>query len=114
MVGIREPIMPTDHRMVLGILIGEGVREHLRYKKERNTWPITEATGGMRQDENAYFMDLKRRVKKPSRKGITTSELWILDTTWRLADQRAELGRKCTANHGECRMLTWRFQSALK
>ena len=27
-VGIREPIMPTDHRIVLGVLIGEGARRH--------------------------------------------------------------------------------------
>ena len=49
MVGIREPRMPTDQRMVLGVLIVEGVMRHRRYVKERATWPITEAKGGTRK-----------------------------------------------------------------
>ena len=32
-VGIREPRMLTDHRMVLSKLIGEGVRRHRSYCK---------------------------------------------------------------------------------
>ena len=88
MVGKRESIISTKHRMVLVILTGEGVREHRRYNKERTTWPITEATGGTRQDGDENFMALKRRVNKPSRKDITMSAPWISDTTWRLSDQR--------------------------
>ena len=36
-VGIREPIMFTDHRMVLGKIIGDGYRRHFWYVKERST-----------------------------------------------------------------------------
>ena len=36
-VVIREPKIPTDDQMVLGELIGEGVRKHRRYCKERST-----------------------------------------------------------------------------
>ena len=57
--------MPTDHRMVLGVLIGEGARRHRWYGKERATWPITEVKEGTKQEGNSHFMDLKRRVKKP-------------------------------------------------
>ena len=28
MIGIREPITPTDHRMVLGVICGDGVTRH--------------------------------------------------------------------------------------
>ena len=33
MLDIREPIMPTNHWMVLGLLTGEGVRGNHRYNK---------------------------------------------------------------------------------
>ena len=39
---------------------------------------------------------------------------WILDTTWKIADQRTELGRKIRTNQGEHRVLTRQFQAALK
>ena len=106
--------MPTDHQMVPGLIIGEGARRHRRYDKELATWPITEVKGGTRQEGDSHFMALKRRVKKTSQREITTSEPWISDTTWRMVDQRAELGRKCIANQGERRMLTRGFQAALK
>ena len=70
--------------------------------------------GGTRQEEDEHVMALKRRVKKPSRKDRTTLSLWISDTTSRLVDHRAELGRKCIANQGERKMLTLSFQAALK
>ena len=50
-------------------------------------------------------MALKRRVKKPSWKGRTTTETRISDTTWRLVDQRVAMGRKFTSNQGENRIL---------
>ena len=37
-----------------------------------------------------------------------------MDTTWKLADQRPELGKKSRANQGERRVLSRRFQAALK
>ena len=40
--------------------------------------------------------------------------MWISDTIWNLSDQRTALGRKCRSNYGERRVLTQRFQSALK
>ena len=48
------------------------------------------------------------------RKGRTTTVPWISDANWRLADQRAALGRKLMANQRERRMLTQRSQAALK
>ena len=60
------------------------------------------------------FKALKRKVKKPTRKDRTTSALWISETTWKLVDQRMELGKKRRANQGERRLLAQRFQAALK
>ena len=96
-VGIRETRMPTDHRMVLGELIGEEARRHQLYDKERSTWPITSAKGGTGKEVGSYFNNLKRRFKKPSHMGRTMMATWISDATWRLADQRAEIGKKLTA-----------------
>ena len=63
---------------------------------------------------NPYFMDLKRKIKKPSRKDISTLATWILDTTWKIADQRMSLRRNSRTNLGEHRVLMRRFQEALK
>ena len=109
-VGIREPRIPTDHWMVLLELIGDGARRHRWYGMELTTWPITEANGGTIQEGDYHFMALNQRVKKPSRKGRTTTAPWISDTTWRLADQRAALGRKLISKQGEFRTMTQRFQ----
>ena len=57
-----------------------------------------------------HFMALNQRFKKPSWKGRTTTATWISDTTWRLADQRAALGRKLISKQGEFRTMTQRFQ----
>ena len=57
---------------------------------------------------------LKRKDKKPSRKDRTTSALWISETTWKLSGQRTALGKKSIDNQGELRVLTRRFQDALK
>ena len=113
-VGIEEPRMPTDHRMVLRKLIGEGARRHHWYGKVWATCSIMEAKGGIEQEGGSQSIALKQRVKKPSQTGQTTTAPWISDITWRLADQRAALGRKLTANQGEQRMLMRRFQAALK
>ena len=49
MVGLREPIMPTDHWMVLRLLIGEGVTRHWMYVKGQTTWLIQDEKGRTRQ-----------------------------------------------------------------
>ena len=106
--------MPTDHRMVLGELIGEGAKRHFWYGKERSTWSITAEKEGIVKEGNSHFNYLKRMVKKPSQRERTTTAPWISDATWRLADHKVALGRKLTAHQGERRMLTRRFQAAFK
>ena len=114
MVGLQEPRTPTDHRMVLGVLFGEGVTRHRAYVTGRTTWPIREEKGRTRQNEGAsHFRALKRKVKKPLSKDRTISAPWILDTTWKLADQRMALGRNSRANQVERMVLTRRLQVAL-
>ena len=61
-----------------------------------------------------HFRDMKRKIKKPPRKNRSTSTPWISDATWKIADQRTALGRKRRNNQGEHRVLTRRFQAALK
>ena len=72
MVGLRGPRTPTDNRMVLVVIIGEGATRHYTYLKGRTTWPIQEEKGRTSQDGDSLFRDLKGRVKKPSRKDIAT------------------------------------------
>ena len=62
------------------------------YVKGRTTWPIQEYKGITRQEGASHFRYLKRKVKKPSRKDITTLAPWISDKTWKLAYQRTALG----------------------
>ena len=69
MLGLREPRTPSDYRMVLGILRGDGVTRHCAYVKGHTTWPIREEKGRTRQLEGAlHFRALKRKTKKPSGK----------------------------------------------
>ena len=42
MVGLWEPITPTGHQMVLGVLRGYGVTSHYAYVKVQTTWIIRE------------------------------------------------------------------------
>ena len=79
MVGLREPRTPIGHRMVLRVIIGEGVTRHRAYVKGRTTWPIQEEKKITRHNEGAlHFRALKRKVKKPSKKDRTTLAPWIL------------------------------------
>ena len=99
MVGLQEPRTLTDHRMVLGVICGYGVTRHCTYVKGQTTWPIREEKERTRQTDGAlHFRDLKRKINKLSRMDRSTSELWISDTTWNIADQRTALGRKSTTN----------------
>ena len=87
MVGLREYRTPTDHQMVLGVLCGDRVMMHRAYVKGRTTWPIREEKEIKRQIEGDFkFRDLKRKIKKTSRKDRSTSAPWISDTTWKIED----------------------------
>ena len=115
MVGLQEPITPTDHRMVLGLLCGDRVTSNRAYVRGRTTWPVREEKGRTRQIEgDLHFKDLKRKIKKPSRKDRSTLSPWIPETTWKIADQRTALLSKTRTNQEEHRVLTRRFQEALK
>ena len=81
-MGIIEPIISTYYQMVLGELIGEGVRRHHWYFKERATCLIMAAKRGTKQEADSKFNDMKRRVKKPSQKEINMIAPWISDVTW--------------------------------
>ena len=71
MVGLQEPRTSTDHWMVLGVLCGYMVMGHCTYTKGRTTWPILEEKKITRKIKGALkFRDLKRNIKKPSRKDI--------------------------------------------
>ena len=61
-----------------------------------------------------HFKALKRNIKKKSRKDRSNSVPWISETTGKIVDQRTALGRKSRTNQGEHRVLTRRFQAALK
>ena len=63
------------------------------------------AKGGMVQERDSHFNDLKHMVNKLLRKARKTAP-WISDATWRLVGQRTALGRKFTANQQERRMAT--------
>ena len=81
-VALREPRKPTDHRMVLGLLLGEGVMRHRAYIKGRTTWSIREDKWRRRLIEgDLHFRYLKRNTKKPSRKDRQNSAPWILEKT---------------------------------
>ena len=56
--------MPTDNRILLGELIGEGNMRHRRYCKEKGIWPIATTNWGPVQERDSHFIDLKKMSKK--------------------------------------------------
>ena len=115
MEGLREPRTPTEHWMVLELLCGDRAMMHREYLKGRTTWPIREEKGTTQKiGGDLHFRNMKRKIKKPSSKEISSSAPWISDITWKIADQRTTLERKSRTNQGEHRVLTLWFQSALK
>ena len=73
--------------MFLGVLCGDRFMRHRAYIKGRTTWPIQEEKGRTRQIEGDFhFRDMKRKIKKLSRKDISTLALWISDTNRKIAD----------------------------
>ena len=82
---IREPIIPTDHLMVMEELREEGARRHHTYCKERDIWTIVAEKGRPVQAGYSHFSDLAKMAKKTSRKA-RTEEPWISDAIWRLED----------------------------
>ena len=101
MIVLWEPRTPTDYWMVLGIICGDMVVRHRAYVKEWTTWPIQEEKGRTTQKEDdLHFRDLKRKIKKPSRKDRSNLSPWISEKTWKIADQRTSLRRKSRTNQG--------------
>ena len=75
-VGIRKPIFPKDHWMIMAELKGEGSRRNYRYCKARLIWPIVKTKGGTIQEGDSQFIELKNKVKKPTRKSRVAAS-WI-------------------------------------
>ena len=62
-VAVRDPRHNSDHYMVVGLLRGGTVQEHIRYIAGRRRLPLTPPKRPTRED--TLFEDLRRAVPKP-------------------------------------------------
>ena len=62
-VAVRDPHYKSDHYMVVGLLRGGTVREHIRYIVGGRRIPLTPPKRPTRED--TIFRDLRRAVPKP-------------------------------------------------
>ena len=82
--------MSTYHRVILAKLKGEGFRRNRSYCKERSIRLIVAPKGDPIQEGDAHFSNLKNYFNKPTWTARDKAP-WILEATWRLADQRMAL-----------------------
>ena len=96
--------------MVVGLLRGGTVREHLRYIAGRRRLPPTPPKWPTRED--TLFGDLRRAVPKPQPREQHWNA-WISEETWKLVDERVKVRRKPRAQT-EMRRLGRAIQASLK
>ena len=83
-VAVRDPCNNSDHYMMMGLLRGGTVREHIRYIAGRRRLPLKPPKEPTRED--SLFGDLRRAVPKPQPREQHWNA-WISEETWRLVDK---------------------------
>ena len=89
-VAVRDPRHNSDHYMVLGCLTSAPLTEHKRYLGRRKRWPVRLPGEPTRTDQ--LFAALRRAVPKAQPREARRNA-WILETTWRLIDERVSACR---------------------
>ena len=82
-VAVRDPRHNSDHYMVMGLLRGGTVQEHVRYIAGLWRIPLNPPKRPTRED--SLFGDLRRAVPKPQPREQHRNA-WISEETWRLVD----------------------------
>ena len=90
-VAVRDPRYNSDHYMLVGLLRGGTVREHIRYIAGRRRISLTSPKRPTRED--TIFRDLRRAVPKPQPQE-QHQNAWISEETWKLVDERVTVRRK--------------------
>ena len=96
--------------MVVVLLRGGTVREHLRYIAGRRRLPLTPPKRPTRED--TLFGDLRRAVPKPQPREQHWNA-WISEESWKLVNERVKVRRKPRAQT-EMRRLGRAIQASLK
>ena len=104
-VGIMDPIIATNHRIILDKLEGGRVRRNCRYCNERSICLIVAPKVGSMLEGDIHFRNLKNKSKKPTRTAQERAP-WILDATLSLVDQKIALRLIHTVNKQELRTTT--------
>ena len=89
-VSVRDPRHNSYHYLVLGCLRSALLREHSEYLGRRKRLPLQPPTTLTR--EGGLFASLRRDIPNPKARGARKNA-WILETTWRLVDERVSVHR---------------------
>ena len=84
-VAVRDPQHNSDRYMVLVCLPSAPPTEHKRYLGGRKRWPVRPPREPIRTDQ--HFADLRRSVPRAQPREARRNA-WILESTWRLIDNR--------------------------
>ena len=109
-VAVRDPRHNSDHYMVMGLLRGGTVREHLSYIAGRRRLPLKPPKRPTRED--SLFGDLRQAVPKPQPQE-QHQNAWISEETWKLVDERVTMRWKARSRTG-MRRLGRSIQASLK
>ena len=89
-VTVRDPWHNSDYYMVLGCMTSFPPTEHKRYLGGRKRWPVMPPMEPTRTDQ--IFAALRRAVPRAQPREARQNA-WILESKWRLIDERVSARR---------------------
>ena len=89
-VAVRDPRHNSDHYMVLGCLPSSPLTEHKRYLGGRKRWPVRPLREPTLTDQ--LFAALRRAIPR-AQPHEARQKVWILESTWRLINERVSARR---------------------
>ena len=84
-VTVQDPYHNSYHYLVLGCLRGAPLREHTEYLGRSKRPPLQTTTTPARED--GIFAALRRAIPKPKAREAWKN-VWILESTWRIINER--------------------------
>ena len=112
-VSVKEPRHDSDHRMIVGVLSCDKLKENKRCIMSQQRYPLKAPTGDNRTELDIIFAELKERIPKVGPRELKRNA-WISEGTWQLIDQRIALRRQRRGDQQMCRGLGRRIKASLK
>ena len=103
----------SDHFMVMGYLRGASPMEHLRYLEQRTGLPLRLPGRQTMTQVDKISTKLRRAVPKPDKREAHHN-LWILEETWRLINNRVSARQEPGRDQTRIKHMGQAIRAALK